>query len=249
MGAEDRPREGALLKTGQVAKLLSLSRYQVLRLIDKGEIPAERMGHDFFIHRADLEARGLIPPHVNGDAIYRAWLLQIRTAVNLIRDAIAGVNPNVSASRLAVAQGTVEATGSYTVEYDRAVTEALRALLATEGGMEMVFTSYADGIRPEVARGFALRSEREMAMPSDYAAADFFLPFMMEWAVAMREHDFRRRHVDINREIAVRWGMEPVAVYSIPGRSHSGDGGAVTPTLKKNVRNVRPILLPLREPA
>jgi excisionase family DNA binding protein len=53
--AESRQVDAKLLRVGEVAKVLSVSRSHVYRLIESGEIPATRLGRTVRVRREWLE--------------------------------------------------------------------------------------------------------------------------------------------------------------------------------------------------
>ena len=191
-----------LIKTGQAARELGLSRYQVIRLIHAGHLPARRMGHDFFIRPLDVEAfKGSSP------AGLQAAYWEVAEPLNTIHvQIVSETRPDVE-PRIVMVRAPVEALGAISRERDRAVCDALRTMQSTEMGMRVLFASYATQVRPGLAQALADRAGRKQPTLSDLAAADFFLPFRTAVMAGLAASGFQRRAVDIGRKIAADWGI------------------------------------------
>jgi excisionase family DNA binding protein len=193
-----------LLKTSQAADELGLSRFQVLRLIRLGELPAERVGRDYWIRREDVERLGAPGPAPELEA---AWRDVLAPAAERVREGVEQVRTETQ-PRLVLARGVVTAAATLPSEFDRSLGEGLRTVLSAAGGMGILMDSYWRELRPPVARAFAARAGRAEPNLEDLAGADWLLPFMLAWIRAMTQSGFRRRSADVDRDIGAEWGLD-----------------------------------------
>jgi excisionase family DNA binding protein len=191
-----------LIKTGQAARELGLSRYQVIRMIHAGHLPARRIGHDFFIRPLDVEGfKG------SNHAVLQAAYWEVVEPLNTIHVRIVSETAPDVQPRIVTVQASVEALGAISRERDRALCDALRTMQSTAIGMRALFDSYATQVRPGLAQALADRAGREHPTLTDFAVADFFLPFRTAVLAGLAASGFQRRTVDIGRKIAADWGI------------------------------------------
>lgn len=154
-----------LLRTGEAAELLSVSRQHVVDLCDRGELPNIRLGTHRRIRRSDLDAlldgRAMTPEQRKQLWLHQALLTHLLTrpdeVIELARDNI---------RRWSSMHRPDGKTAQYLREWDRILDEGLEATVETvlstsPRASELRQNSPFAGVLDETERAQALRSFRQ----------------------------------------------------------------------------------------
>ena len=203
-----------LVKTGQAANELGLSRFQVLRLIRSGQLPAQRMGRDHWIRRTDLDAFTNAVRWAHGPSalpmgskevgrLTEQWTQMTSMGGSIMIDALLAIGPDVP-PLVALPAANVESAGQLTAGEDRDFRDALAEVLANPAAPRILFAGFGERFRPALAEALATRREREATLV-DYADADLQMTVIDLWARRLQKSGFRRRSVNVLLEVAADW--------------------------------------------